>query len=164
MSRKNLRSEEVLIQRSFYIYTYIHPTYKSWTSDLQKLNIRPTTVEHPTYRCGTSGIHKLNIQPTQFEDWTYKSWTPDLQQLNIPPTKVEHPTYKAMFNWHTNIIIRKSVLKLSWTSDLQYLNTRPTHLHPNIGPTTLCSTNQKILYYQNIRPTKVDHPTYILIY
>ena len=101
---------------------YIHPTYKrwtsdleSWTSDLQKLNIRPTTVKHPTYNSWTSDLQSY-VQQTY--EYYYQNVRP-ASKLNIRPTILEHqtnspapehPIYNALFNRPTSLIIRTSDL------------------------------------------------------
>ena len=103
-----------------------NPTYKRWTSDLQKMNIGPTQVEHPTYKCWTSDLQKLNIRPTTVEHPTYKSWTSDLQKLNIRATKLQSNQPKK-FNYQnirptkvdvirpTFLYINQSILLVGWT-------------------------------------------------
>ena len=95
-------------------------------SDLQKLNIEDLKkVEHPTYKSWTSDLQKLDIRPTKLcsTDQYYYQNISDQQKFNIWPTIFEPPT-----NSSVNPNIRPTLSYVQRTNENYYQNIRPTKL------------------------------------
>ena len=90
----------------------VHPTYKSWASNLQKLCNRPTKVVHPTYKGCAFDLQNLCIRPTKVVQPTYKICASDLQMLCIWSTKSVHLTYKVV---HSTNMCNQNIDNLSST-------------------------------------------------